>query len=156
MRWFRELSLCLRISRRVGAFGRAMRLGLTSEQARVYADDQYLPNQADLDYEAELQMRRPLLPWGSFLAVLTVPWSLKYMATVAVAETGTLPEFWEFIAYGLAQTGWMVLGFGVVVGRFILFDLYRQRTTIICGFLMLLTGTAVLNAEALQELFLTR
>ncbi len=54
----KRLWLTLRISRRVGAFARAMKDGMSGEQARAYSDSLYPPTRAELAYEASLRFAR--------------------------------------------------------------------------------------------------
>jgi hypothetical protein len=47
----RRLWLIFRQARRVGAFARARRAGLSERDARIYSDNLYPPTRADLEYE---------------------------------------------------------------------------------------------------------
>ena len=51
----RKFWLMLRMSRRLGAFKRARRDGMSVEQARVYSDRLYPPTPAEAAYEEKLR-----------------------------------------------------------------------------------------------------
>jgi len=50
--------LTLRISRRVGAFARAKKLGMSDQDARAYSDNLYPPTAEESAYEDELRRER--------------------------------------------------------------------------------------------------
>ena len=52
MGFFRNIYLKMRLAKRVGAFARASKSGMTPDEARDYADRRYPPTAEDLAYEA--------------------------------------------------------------------------------------------------------
>lgn len=57
---FKRIGLALRMARRVGAFKRAMKAGLSADEARAYSDKQYPPTVEDTVYEHEMMWREIL------------------------------------------------------------------------------------------------
>ncbi len=47
----KELRLKLRAAKRIGAFSRACKQGMSVEQARAYSDQLYPPTAEDIEYE---------------------------------------------------------------------------------------------------------
>jgi hypothetical protein len=57
MNALKKLWLTLRMSRRIGAFKRAMRAGMSVEQARAYSDNLYPPTREEAAYEESLRQK---------------------------------------------------------------------------------------------------
>ena len=51
MGFFGDLKLKIKMAKRVGAFSRARKQGLTVEEARAYSDQLYPPTAEDIAYE---------------------------------------------------------------------------------------------------------
>jgi hypothetical protein len=54
---FGDAKLKLRMSKRVGAFVRARKQGMSAEEARAYSDNLYLPTEEDIAYEERVRQR---------------------------------------------------------------------------------------------------
>jgi hypothetical protein len=53
--FFKELKLKMRAAKRLGAFVRASKQGMSSKHARAYSDNLYPPTAEDLEYEKKLR-----------------------------------------------------------------------------------------------------
>jgi hypothetical protein len=53
--FLKELKLKMRAAKRIGAFARAQKQGMSIEQARAYSDNLYPPTADDLAYEEKLR-----------------------------------------------------------------------------------------------------
>ncbi|MEQ1930916.1 MAG: hypothetical protein ABL957_10340 [Parvularculaceae bacterium] len=83
---------------------------------------------------------------------LLIPFlSVQHMIGSAVAETGTSPSFIMVTGVGIAQLAYVVLAFGLCVGRFRIFELRQRWSTIVAAFAMFVLGTILVNFQAIFQ-----
>ncbi len=127
--FFAELSIKLRGARRLGAFERARRRGMSIEQARAYSDNIYPPTQHDIAFERKLLAKeqktksrgakRPL-PWVSGIALL-------YPIAASFYIAGYTPtSVMIVVGYGLTNLAYLMFAAGVIAGHFYIFHLQTR------------------------------
>jgi hypothetical protein len=146
--FFAELSLKLRAARRLGAFKRARRRGMSIEQARAYSDDVYPPTSDDIDFErrwrakeqnGHLRNAKLPLPWGSGIALLYPIAASFYVAQHTPASVMTV------VGYGFANLAYLMFAAGVIAGHFYIFNLRTRLHVFIAAIVLFGAGTLLSN-----------
>ena len=124
---FNPLILRLRAARRLGAFSRALRQGMSTEQARIYSDGVYPPTPDDIAFEQRLRAKettgvpRQRFPWASTVALL-----YPIMAAAYIASYRPPPPLLAVVGYGLANLSYLLFIAGVFAGHFRIFHLQKR------------------------------
>ncbi|MBI5429677.1 MAG: hypothetical protein HY938_04370 [Nitrosomonadales bacterium] len=119
----KELKLKFREAKRIGAFSRARKQGMSVEQARAYSDHLYPPTAEDIEYENQLRQGKTdasVFPWISALSLLYPVAAMVYIAT----RTPAPPRM--VVGYGLGNLAYLLLVAGIFTGKFGVFGL-RSR-----------------------------
>jgi hypothetical protein len=102
---FNPLMLRFRAARRLGAFSRALRQGMTDEQAHIYSDGLYPPTPDDIAFQQRLAEEATGIPGKPFPWVSTIALLYPIMATFYIASYRPAPPFIVVVGYGLANLG---------------------------------------------------
>jgi len=141
-RIYREIILKLRAAKRVGAFGRGRKLGMSIEQARAYSNQLYPPTAEDLAYEAKLRHADVgvlAFPWASTLSLLYPVSATIYIATRTPASSSMVA------GYGLANLGYLLFGAGILSGKFGIFGLTKRWQVLALALVFFVLGTFLSN-----------
>jgi hypothetical protein len=135
---FKQATLSLRAAKRLGAFKRALRQGMSIDQARNYSDDLYPPTPDDIAYEQKLR-DGGTFPWLSTLSLLYPIGAMIYIATRTPAPIMMI------FGYGLAQLGYLLFAATLIVGKFGVFGLRNRLQVFIAGVISLCLGLLLSN-----------
>jgi hypothetical protein len=135
---FKEAKLSLRAARRLGAFKRARRQGMSIDQARNYSDIRHPPTPDDIAYEQKLR-EGGSFPWLSALSLLYPISAMIYIATSTPAPIVTI------LGYGLAQLGYLFFAATLISGKFGVFGLKNRWQVLIAGVISLCLGISLSN-----------
>lgn len=139
---FKELRLKFRASKRLGAFSRACKQGMSIEEARAYSDQLYPPTAEDIAYEDGLRQNETggsVFPWFSTLSLL-----YPISATIYIA-TGTPAPPVTIAGYGLANLGYLLFAAGIFTGTFGVFGMKKRWHVFMLAVACFTIGTLLSN-----------
>lgn len=145
MKALSDALLYCRAAQRIGAFSRALRAGCTPEDARLYSDSQYPPNQQDLEFETRLRSGTYVPPWGSTIGLLLLALNIAAIIAQATLEVGIAPPLLTILGLAVAQLGYLLLAFGIFKGRFGVFCLVGRGRVVGLGVAALVCGAILVN-----------
>lgn len=139
-----ELILVYRAAKRLAAFKNARARGLSSEEARHEADQNFPMKAEDFEYEEYVrQTNRPFgrIPWISTLAL-----ALPIIAVIRIAEDTS--DTWLIAGNGITQLGYVLLVAGIIAGKFGVLNLFRRSITLACAVACLGLGFILSNLNS--------
>jgi hypothetical protein len=142
---FNPLMLRFRAARRLGAFSRALRQGMTDEQAHIYSDGLYPPTPDDIAFQQRLAEEATGIPGKPFPWVSTIALLYPIMATFYIASYRPAPPFIVVVGYGLANLGYLLCISGIVAGHFRIFHLQKRLHVFLTAAGVFVVGTFLTN-----------
>lgn len=142
---FNPLILRFRAARRLGAFSRALRQGMTDEQAHIYSDGLYPPTPDDIAFQQRLAKEATGIPRRPFPWVSTVALLYPIMAAFYIASYRPAPPFIAVVGYGLANLGYLLCISGIVAGHFRIFHLQKRFDVFLTAAGVFVVGTLLTN-----------
>lgn len=142
MGFINDVHLGMRAAKRLGAFKRALKQGMSSEQARNYSDQLYPPTPDDIAYEQRLG-RGEGVPWLSALSLCYPIFAALYIASHARASAPLV------VGYGLANLGYLLFAAGIFAGHFYVFRLTERWQVLVLALVSFGLGTVLSNLGTL-------
>lgn len=135
----KQLRMRVRAAKRLGAFSRASKQGMSVEEARLFSDSLYPPTVEDIQYENQLGRTDTLrFPWLSALSLLYPLASMAYLATSQAPPS-------MIAGQGIASLAYLLFVAGIGAGRFGVFGLKKRwQVFLFAGFCFAL-GTYLVN-----------
>ncbi len=137
---FKQLRMRVRVAKRLGAFSRASKQGMSVEEARFISDRLYPPTVEDIQYENQLRQTETLrFPWLSALSLLYPIASMAYLATAQAPLS-------MIVGHGIASLAYLLFVAGIGVGKFGVFGLKKRWQIFLLAIFCFALGTYLVNA----------